>query len=103
MMLCAMVGVWHLATKNWILNNIFGLAFSVNAIEMVSLNRCVCVCACVCVYTCKFIHNTTYVCITYVRTYIDHSHFIRLSSHPKDMMWSLWSPCHFSGTLEVQN
>ena len=33
----------------------------------------------------------------------NHSHFIRLSIHPKDVMRSLQSPFHISDTLEVQN
>jgi len=30
-------GVWYLMKKHWLANNIFGLAFSVNGIEMISL------------------------------------------------------------------
>lgn len=38
LILCATVGIWHMITNNWLLNNAFGLAFSLNAIEMISLN-----------------------------------------------------------------
>jgi len=34
----AAVGVWYLVQKHWIANNIFGLAFSVNGVEMLHLN-----------------------------------------------------------------
>lgn len=33
------IGVWYLAKKHWIANNIFGLAFSVNAVELLQLNK----------------------------------------------------------------
>ncbi|XP_037069209.1 minor histocompatibility antigen H13-like [Pollicipes pollicipes] len=36
--LSAAVGVWYLVQKHWIANNIFGLAFSVNGVEMLHLN-----------------------------------------------------------------
>ncbi|XP_033097945.1 minor histocompatibility antigen H13-like [Anneissia japonica] len=31
-------GIWYLVKKHWIANNIFGLAFSVNAVEFLQLN-----------------------------------------------------------------
>lgn len=37
MALSAAFGVWYLMKKHWLANNIFGLAFSVNGIEMISL------------------------------------------------------------------
>ncbi|KAL5249568.1 hypothetical protein ACHWQZ_G018442 [Mnemiopsis leidyi] len=37
MVLSAAFGVWYLMKKHWLANNIFGLAFSVNGIEMISL------------------------------------------------------------------
>eukprot|EP00126_Sphaerothecum_destruens_P008586 Sdes_comp20266_c0_seq1m13792 len=33
------LGVWYVAQKHWIANNIFGLAFSINGIEMISLGN----------------------------------------------------------------
>ncbi|CAD5113619.1 DgyrCDS2782 [Dimorphilus gyrociliatus] len=33
------VGVWYLWKKHWIANNLFGLAFSVNGVELLQLNR----------------------------------------------------------------
>ncbi|KAF0289042.1 Minor histocompatibility antigen H13 [Amphibalanus amphitrite] len=33
------IGVWYLVKKHWIANNIFGLAFSVNGVEMLHLNN----------------------------------------------------------------
>jgi minor histocompatibility antigen H13 len=37
--LCAAIGVWYLLKKHWIANNLFGLAFSVNGIEFLQLNK----------------------------------------------------------------
>lgn len=33
------IGVWYLLKKHWIANNIFGLAFAVNGIEFLQLNK----------------------------------------------------------------
>ena len=35
------IGVWYLLKKHWIANNMFGLAFSVNGVEMLHLNNIV--------------------------------------------------------------
>ncbi|KAJ8305818.1 hypothetical protein KUTeg_016363 [Tegillarca granosa] len=37
--LCTIVGVWYLVKKHWIANNLFGIAFAVNGVELLSLNR----------------------------------------------------------------
>lgn len=37
--IAAAFGVWYLVKKHWIANNIFGLAFSVNGVEMLHLNN----------------------------------------------------------------
>ncbi|CAF0734662.1 unnamed protein product [Adineta steineri] len=37
--LCVLVGVWYLLTRHWIANNIFGIAFSINAIEILHFNK----------------------------------------------------------------
>jgi len=37
LVLSAAFGVWYLMKKHWLANNIFGLAFSINGIEMISL------------------------------------------------------------------
>lgn len=36
---CSLVGAWYLYQKHWIANNLFGLAFSVNAVELLHLNN----------------------------------------------------------------
>jgi len=36
--LCCVVGVWYVATKHWVANNLLGLSFSVNGIELISLS-----------------------------------------------------------------
>jgi len=38
LILSSVVGVWYGVTKHWICNDIFGLAFSINAIELLQLN-----------------------------------------------------------------
>lgn len=37
LVISAAFGVWYLLKKHWLANNLFGLAFSVNGIEMISL------------------------------------------------------------------
>ena len=36
---CVLVGVWYLLKRHWIANNIFGIAFSINAIEILHFNK----------------------------------------------------------------
>lgn len=36
---CVLLGVWYLVQKHWLANNLFGLAFSLNAIEFLQLNK----------------------------------------------------------------
>lgn len=33
------LGAWYMYEKHWVANNIFGLAFSINGIEMLSLDN----------------------------------------------------------------
>ncbi|KAK7100050.1 minor histocompatibility antigen H13-like [Littorina saxatilis] len=35
----AVIGVWYLWKKHWVANNLFGLAFAINGVELLSLNR----------------------------------------------------------------
>lgn len=37
--LCVLVGVWYLLKRHWIANNIFGIAFAINAIEILQFNK----------------------------------------------------------------
>ncbi|XP_041356738.1 minor histocompatibility antigen H13-like [Gigantopelta aegis] len=39
LLVCTAIGVWYLVKKHWIANNLFGLAFAVNGVELLSLNR----------------------------------------------------------------
>jgi len=39
LLICALVGVWYLWKRHWIANNLFGLAFSLNGVEFLQLNR----------------------------------------------------------------
>lgn len=38
---CSLVGAWYLIQKHWVANNLFGLAFAVNAVELLHLNNVV--------------------------------------------------------------
>ncbi|XP_022910896.1 minor histocompatibility antigen H13 isoform X2 [Onthophagus taurus] len=38
---CSLVGAWYLLQKHWVANNLFGLAFAVNAVELLHLNNVV--------------------------------------------------------------
>jgi len=39
--LCTCVGVWYLLKKHWIANNLLGMAFAVNGVELLHLNNVV--------------------------------------------------------------
>jgi len=39
--LCSCVGVWYLLKKHWLANNLLGLAFAVNGVELLHLNNVV--------------------------------------------------------------
>lgn len=39
LLMSALMGVWYFIKKHWIANNIFGLAFSLNAVELLHLNK----------------------------------------------------------------
>lgn len=45
---CSLVGAWYLLQKHWIANNLFGLAFAVNAVELLHLNNVVTGCILLC-------------------------------------------------------
>ncbi|KAL3288963.1 hypothetical protein HHI36_003406 [Cryptolaemus montrouzieri] len=38
---CSIVGAWYLLQKHWVANNLFGLAFAINAVELLHLNNVV--------------------------------------------------------------
>ena len=37
--LCVLVGIWYFLKRHWIANNLFGIAFSINAIEILHFNK----------------------------------------------------------------
>lgn len=39
LVISSVIGVWYLLKKHWIANNLFGLAFAVNGVEMLHLNN----------------------------------------------------------------
>jgi minor histocompatibility antigen H13 len=39
LVLSSIIGVWYLFKKHWIANNLFGLAFAVNGVELLHLNN----------------------------------------------------------------
>lgn len=45
---CSLVGAWYLIQKHWVANNLFGLAFSINAVELLHLNNVVTGCILLC-------------------------------------------------------
>lgn len=38
---CSVVGAWYLMKKHWIANNLFGIAFAINGVELLHLNNVV--------------------------------------------------------------
>jgi minor histocompatibility antigen H13 len=38
---CTFVGAWYIIQKHWIANNLFGIAFAINAVELLHLNNIV--------------------------------------------------------------
>lgn len=38
---CSLVGAWYLVKKHWIANNLFGIAFAINGVELLHLNNVV--------------------------------------------------------------
>nr|CAD7198831.1 unnamed protein product [Timema douglasi] len=38
---CSLVGAWYIIKKHWIANNLFGLAFAINGVELLNLNNVV--------------------------------------------------------------
>lgn len=38
---CSLVGAWYLFKKHWIANNLFGIAFAINGVELLHLNNVV--------------------------------------------------------------
>ncbi|CAG5120009.1 unnamed protein product [Candidula unifasciata] len=36
---CGLIGVWYLWKKHWLANNLFGIAFAINGVELLSLNK----------------------------------------------------------------
>ena len=37
----AVIGVWYFLKKHWVANNLFGLAFAINGVELLHLNKVV--------------------------------------------------------------
>ncbi|KYN06199.1 PREDICTED: minor histocompatibility antigen H13 [Cyphomyrmex costatus] len=45
---CSFVGAWYLLKKHWIANNLFGIAFAINGVELLHLNNVVTGCILLC-------------------------------------------------------
>ncbi|KAJ9584788.1 hypothetical protein L9F63_020876, partial [Diploptera punctata] len=45
---CSIVGAWYLIKKHWIANNLFGIAFAINGVELLHLNNVVTGCILLC-------------------------------------------------------
>ena len=39
--LCSVVGVWYILKKHWLANDLLGMAFAVNGVELLHLNNVV--------------------------------------------------------------
>ena len=45
---CSVVGAWYLLKKHWIANNLFGIAFAINGVELLHLNNIITGCILLC-------------------------------------------------------
>ncbi|XP_043252687.1 minor histocompatibility antigen H13 [Colletes gigas] len=45
---CSFVGAWYLFKKHWIANNLFGIAFAINGVELLQLNNVITGCILLC-------------------------------------------------------
>ncbi|XP_011497065.1 PREDICTED: minor histocompatibility antigen H13 [Ceratosolen solmsi marchali] len=45
---CSIAGAWYLLKKHWIANNLFGIAFAINGVELLHLNNVVTGCILLC-------------------------------------------------------
>uniref|UniRef100_A0A1B6DVH2 Minor histocompatibility antigen H13 n=2 Tax=Clastoptera arizonana TaxID=38151 RepID=A0A1B6DVH2_9HEMI len=45
---CSVVGAWYLLKKHWIANNLFGIAFAINGVELLHLNTVITGCILLC-------------------------------------------------------
>uniref|UniRef100_T1I048 Signal peptide peptidase n=3 Tax=Rhodnius TaxID=13248 RepID=T1I048_RHOPR len=48
LMCCSLIGVWYIINKHWIANNLFGIAFAINGVELLHLNKVVTGCILLC-------------------------------------------------------
>lgn len=48
LMCCSIVGMWYIINKHWIANNLFGIAFAINGVELLHLNKVVTGCILLC-------------------------------------------------------
>uniref|UniRef100_A0A1B6M8U8 Minor histocompatibility antigen H13 n=1 Tax=Graphocephala atropunctata TaxID=36148 RepID=A0A1B6M8U8_9HEMI len=45
---CSVIGAWYIVKKHWIANNLFGIAFAINGVELLHLNKVVTGCILLC-------------------------------------------------------
>ncbi|OAD52974.1 Minor histocompatibility antigen H13 [Eufriesea mexicana] len=45
---CSLVGTWYILKKHWIANNLFGIAFAINGVELLHVNNVVTGCILLC-------------------------------------------------------
>ncbi|XP_014207130.1 minor histocompatibility antigen H13 [Copidosoma floridanum] len=68
---CSMVGAWYLWEKHWIANNLLGIAFAINGVELLHLNNVVTGCILLCglfVYDIFWVFGTN-VMVTVARSF----------------------------------
>ncbi|CAB0039714.1 unnamed protein product [Trichogramma brassicae] len=46
--ICTIIGAWYLMKKHWIANNLFGIAFAINGVELLHLNKVITGCILLC-------------------------------------------------------
>lgn len=39
--ICTLIGIWYIVQKHWLANNLFGMAFAINGVELLHLNNVV--------------------------------------------------------------
>lgn len=94
LLLSTAIGVWYLLQKHWIANNLFGLAFSVNGIELLHLNNVVTGCILLCglfFYDIFWVFGTD-VMVTVARNFEAPIKLV----FPQDILTNGWSASNFA-------
>lgn len=94
LLLSTCIGVWYLLQKHWIANNLFGLAFSINGIEMLHLNNVVTGCI---LLSGLFIYDIFWVFGTDVMVTVARNFEAPIKLvFPQDILTNGWSASNFA-------